>query len=542
MLKFITKETKSIVSAAFVVGVLSFASRIVGLIRDRILAGEFGAGDVLDIYYASFKIPDFLFQLLVIGAVSASFIPMFTRYYYGLKTENKEAAWRLTNNLITIIVTGMILLSFLILIFSNPISHFIAPGFSELKQDQVSLFIKIMLLSQIVLSISVIYGSVLQGVKRFFIYSLAPIFYNVGIIIGALVFVDYLGPQGLAWGVVFGSLLHLVVQYLGVKSLGYKYKWSFTIKDKDTMKVIKLMLPRVLGIGVSQIQILILTILASSLAVGSVVIFQFAYNIQFFPLGIIAIPFAIAAFPTFSQLIEEKDFEGFKSALSSTIRNTLFLIMPLMIIFLLLRAQIVRVVVGAGHFDWAATILTADTLAFFALGFIAQSVIFIISRAFFAFHDTVTPLVSGVISITIGTISAIILKQYFGVVGLGMGYTLSLIINICILWPVLRIKVGAFNESFITKSLLKMMLAGLIAVVVIQSMKSIVVDFFSLETFFGVLTQGLLSGCAGLMVYFCTAYLLKSPEIYDMIAGLKRRVLKSSRPAETLPTGDTTST
>lgn len=183
MFKFINKESKTIVGAATIVGILSFVSRIIGLVRDRILAGKFGAGDALDVYYAAFKIPDFLFSLIVVGALSASFIPLFTKQY---KKIDKISAWRFTNNVVSILGVVMIFFSSILFIFIDPISSIIAPGFSVTKQFMVQSMIKVMLIAQFILAISMVLGSVLQSLKRFFLYALAPILYNIGIILGAI--------------------------------------------------------------------------------------------------------------------------------------------------------------------------------------------------------------------------------------------------------------------------------------------------------------------------------------------------------------------
>lgn len=540
ILKMLHRESKTITGAAIIVGVLSFASRIVGLVRDRILAGEFGAGDVLDIYYAAFKIPDFLFSLLVIGALSASFIPLFTKHYKAIG--KNVSAWKLTNNVLNLIAVTFAIISILLFIFADPLSQLIAPGFHPTKQETVAAFTRVMLLAQFILSISVVYGSVLQGMRRFFLYSLAPIFYNIGIIFGAFFFVDRMGIIGLAWGVVLGAILHFLVQLYGVLQAGYTYEWRFLWRDKESVEIIKLMGPRVLSIGVSQINFIIMTIIASGLAVGSVTVFNFAYNIQFFPIGIIGIAYAIAAFPALCDHANKKHFNKFIETLSATTRQILFLIVPMMFIFMILRAQIVRVVVGAGAFDWAATILTADTLAFFSLSFFAQALVFLYARAYFALHDTITPFVAGVISGVVNIFASLALVHIFGVVGLGAAFSISSLVNLVLLWAPLRNRLGSIGELKILQSLYIISTASIAAAIMTQVLKPIMVHFISLETFFGVLFQGLVAGGAGLVVYGVVAYFLKSPEMFDFIAAVRRKFFKKQIPEEALSTESPTLT
>ncbi len=531
MLRFINKETKSIIGAATIVGVLSFVSRIIGLIRDRILAGEFGAGDALDAYNAAFKIPDFIFSLIVIGAISASFIPIFTTHY-GHKLRRNQA-WKFANNTLHVLLFFMIIVSLIAFIFAQPLAGLIAPGFYYLKQQEVVSLMRIMLLSQVILTVSIIFGSVLQSLKRFFYYSLAPVFYNLGIIIGAVWFVDIWGVKGLAWGVVLGATLHFLIQMYGSLKAGYKYTFSFSLRDKDTIKMLQLTGPRVLGIATSQILLIVFAAIASTLIAGSVTIFQFAYNIQYFPLGIFGIAFAIAAFPALSEHAAKKQMNDFREIFSSTVRQMLFFLTPLSVIFLILRAQIVRVVVGAGQFDWAATILTADTLAFFALTFVPQAIIFILARAFFALHDTLTPLTAAVVSAIIGILSAVLLTKEMGVIGLAMAFSIAAVVNCGLLWVMLRQRIGSLGESKILITLYKVTTAGIVAGLITQSIKPFAIQVITLDTFFGVLSQGLLAGGAGLIAYGLVSYILKTEELSLFVNGLQKRVFKKALPEET---------
>lgn len=529
MFKLLHAESKTIIGAAVLIAVFSFLSRMFGLVRDRILAGEFGAGPTLDVYYAAFKVPDLLFSLVVIGALSASFIPLFTKRFYS---GHRASAWNFVNNSLHVTLLTMVVLSAVIFVFAGPIASYVTPGFSQRQQIFVSQFMRVMLLAQLLLAGSMVFGSVLQSLKRFLLYALAPILYNIGMMIGALVFVDWMGPIGLAWGVVFGALLHVLVQYIGCVQTGYHYRPIFEPKDADLRTLLTTTGPRMLGIAMSQLLIIVLTILASSMQTGSVTIFQFAYNIQFFPVGIIGVSLAIAVFPAFAEYASKRDMTQFRASVSLTIRQALLLLIPMTCLFLILRAQIVRVVVGAGAFDWPATILTADTLAFFALTFIPQALIFILARAFFAFHDTVTPLTAGLVGSLIGVISALLFQLSFGVIGLAMGYSLSVIVNLILLWIPLRQRLGSLDEATIMQSFMKLTVAGLVCVVVTQAFKPFLSSVFVLDTFFGVFMQGAFAGISGLGAYLLVAWLLKSQELDAFFASIRRKILRTSHPNE----------
>lgn len=535
MLKFLQKESKTIIGAATIVGVLSFASRIVGFARDRVLAGAFGAGDTLDVYYAAFKIPDLLFNLIVVGALSASFIPLFLSHYQ--RPFGKARAWEFTNNALHIIGGTVLVLSLLLLVFAQPLAALVAPGFSEVKQMHVAQFMRVMFFSQVLLAISMIYGSALQSLKRFFLYSLAPIFYNVGIIIGVRWFVEVLGPIGLAWGVVFGALLHLLVQIVGVWESGYRYAWTWKPRSGDMKEMIRLMGPRTVGLAVSQLMVLLLSVMASTFMAGSLTVFQFAYNIEFFPVGIIGVSFAIAVFPTLSELAQKNETQGFIETIVNTTRQLLYLLVPMTLLFLIFRAQMVRVVVGAGAFDWNATIATADTLAFFALTLIPQSLVFVLARAFYALHDTVSPLIIALVSALVGLLVAFLLKDTFGVISLAIGYSVASCVNALLLWVSLRQKLGTLRESSLLNLLFKLCVAGMVSGLVMQLLKPVVLSVLSLESFFGVFLQAALAGGAGLLVYMCIAYVLRVEEQTRFLQTLRRSTLRQARPQEVVSDG-----
>jgi len=532
MFKFFHLESKTIIGAAAMVGIFSFASRLVGFVRDRILAGTFGAGDVLDAYYAAFKIPDFMFGLLVVGSLSASFIPLFNKYY--AHAFERKKAWEFSNNFLHLVAVFVGGVSLLLALFAPFFSSLIAPGFSPEKQELVMVFFRIMLLAQVLLACSMVFGSVLQSLKRFTLYALAPILYNVGIIIGAVWFVDWWGPVGLAWGVVCGALLHLIIQIIGVYGAGYRYQWMCRFRDRDTQEALRLTGPRMLGIAVQQIMFVFFMMIASGLAVGSVSVFQFAYNIEYFPVGIIGISYAIAAFPTFTELLEGKRIEAFVETFVSVVRQLLFLLVPMTILFLVLRAQLVRLVVGAGAFDWQATILTADTLAFFALTFIPQSLVYVLARAFFGLHDTITPMTAGFVSVLVGLVSAFWLTSIFGVVGLGMAFSIASVIQVALLWIPLRQRLGTLGESRMISALFKTTVAGLVCAVVAQLLKPVAVQLFSLETFMGVFFQGCFAGGLGLVSYLLVSFLLRSEELQALIVGVRRKFLKAYKPSESV--------
>jgi putative peptidoglycan lipid II flippase len=531
--RLFTSSTNSLSSAALIVASFSILSRVVGFIRDRILAGEFGASDTLDVYFVAFRIPDLFYSLIIVGALSASFIPLFTRYYSKKKLDK---AWYLTNNILTILTLAFGVLIAIAALFAPQLAAIIGQGFDAEKQAAVATMMRIMFLAQFLLAISMVFGSVLQGAKYFFVYSLAPIFYNVGIIFGVVMLVPVIGEIGLAWGVVLGAALHFILQSAAVYAMGYRYKLVFDLKHKDIIYTLKHMLPRVMGLAVSQLNFIVMTIIASSLAIGSVTMLQFAYNLNFFPVGVIAVSYAIAAFPTLCEQSGKKHEAAFRDTLSSTLRQMFLFIIPATILFIMLRAQIVRVVLGAGEFGWKETILTANTMAFFIGSLFAQSVVFILVRAYFAKDDTKTPFIMGSISAGVNIIAALLLVPLYGVIGLGIAYSIAAFCQMVLLILPLRSRIGSMNEGRIARSLTKLVFAGVVCGISVQFMKNIVVEFITLDTFLGVLAQGLIAGTVGFIIYLGTAYLFKSEELLEFLAGLKKKLFERSQAEETIVT------
>lgn len=521
------RPTQSVAAAAFIISLAGIASRLLGLLRDRILAGQFGAGDTLDAYYAAFRIPDLISSLVIAGALSAAFIPVFTE----LVSENKEEkAWELTSNLLglQILITGIV--SVILVIFAPWVMKMITPGYSGAKMDLTVTFSRIMFLSPFLLGISGLIGGALVSLKKFLIYSLAPIFYNFGIIIGAVFFVKPFGPAGLAWGVALGALMHLMVQYPAARFSGFRFEPVFfgAWKKKSVRKVVKLMLPRTLTVAVTQINATIVTIFASTLATGSLAIFTFANNIQSGPLGLFGISFAIAVFPTLSAH-GAREPEKFIRAFSRTFRQILFFIIPISVFLYVLRAQTVRVFLGTGKFNWDNTILTFTVLGLLTASLFAQSLLPLLTRAFYALQNTKTPLKITVISEAILLLSVILLIKPFGLYGLAVAFSFSSIVNMILLFVFLQKDLPNIDGKTIFDSVSKIIAASIIAGAVTQIAKNIVGSRGELDTFVAVLVQLVIAGGAGLAAFCLASYYLNLKEFFQFTQTISRKIFKEKR-------------
>ena len=520
---FFKKNFQSLTGAAIIIAVASLASRILGVFRDRILAGEFGAGETLDIYYSSFRLPDLIFNLLILGALSAGFVPVFISLI-----NKKTEAWKLANNVLNSLVIALVFISILGIILSAEITRLIAPGFSVEAQAQVTSLTRIMFLSPLFLGLSSVLGGILQSFKRFLVYSLAPIMYNLGIIAGALFFYPWLGIKGLAWGVVLGAFMHFAIQVLPVRALGFRFKFFFDLKERSLRKIFAMMVPRTLSLAIAQINLLVITIMASKLAAGSLTVFNLANNLQSFPIGIFAISFAVAAFP----LLAEQAGDDIKilNTFSAVARRILFFIIPATVLLITLRAQIVRVILGSGNFSWQDTTMTMEALAFFSISLFAQALIPLQARMFYAKQDTATPLWAGAASVIANIILAYFLAPKMGVAGLALAYSLANIVNFLVLWFAMLWQIKGFDQLKMLLSVAKFSLAAILAGLAIQLGKFFVWPFINMEKLWGVLTQGLFSGLLGLSVYLLLCYAFGSEELLEFIAAIKKKIHFRSAP------------
>lgn len=523
---FFNGRAKTITGAAIILAAASLISRLLGLVRDRVLAHYFGAGEIIDAYQAAFKIPDLLYNLSLLGALSIGFIPIFTKLYLKARGKQKEA-WNFLNNTFNLLSVVLMAAALILGLLMPALAGLVAPGFSGEKRNLTILLARIMLFSPLLLGLSAVAGGVFQSLKNFLIYSLSPLFYNLGIILGVLFLVPCFGPAGLAWGVVLGAFLHLIVQAPFLLKTGWRWRPLFDWRDQNLWKMIRLVIPRAFGLAALQINMLAITALASTLTAGSVAIFNYAYNLQSFPLGIIGVSFAVAAFPTFAALAARNKKEELARVLAQTTRQTLFFIIPLSVLFLMLRAQIVRVALGSGAFDWAATVQTADTLAFFALSLFAQSLSALLARAFYALEDTKTPLLIGLATVIINIAAGWWLtKDKFGVEGLALSFSLASVLNTALFWILLRRRLGSLKEETILPAFYKMSIAALIMGLGIQGLKNLIAPAVNMDTFLGVFSQGLLAGLGGLLIYVLIGLSLKSHEMIIFVETIKKKFVR----------------
>ena len=546
--RFFNSQTKTIGSAAGILAVSALISRILGLFRDRLLAGEFGAGQELDIYFAAFHLPDFVYTILIAGGITVVFLPLFSEYL----AKNKNEAWQFVYNTFNVFLVLLILVSLAFLIFTPVLLKIVAPGFDSQQMDLTILLTRLLFLGSIFLGLSGIFSGILQYFNRFLVYSLCPILYNLGIIFGIIFLVPYFGILGAALGVILGAFLHLVIQIPSVIKCGFRYQPIFNFGNAGIKKVFRLMAPRAFGMAAYQINFIVITAIASTLMVGSIAIFNFSNNLQHFVVGIIGVPFALAVFPTLSRAWANGRKQEFLENFSSTFREILFLIIPLSFLMFLLRAQIVRIILGTGQFGWLETRLTAASLGIFCLGVAALSLVPFLLRVFFSFQDTKTPVKITLVSMSLNiilcflfvwllefpnafrefTVNFLKLRgiENISVVGLPLALSISGIFQFSLLLSFLCRKIKGIALKEIWRSFQKITLAAFLMAIFTYLTLQIVADFVNMRTFLGIFTQAVLAGLVGISVYILAALLLKSPEINSVKLSILKQFTKNSKP------------
>ncbi|MFA6520514.1 MAG: murein biosynthesis integral membrane protein MurJ [Candidatus Paceibacterota bacterium] len=546
ILRIFTKETGSVNQAALLLGSLTLLSQILALFRDRSIAHFIGPSSSLDAYYAAFRVPDLIFICIASLASITVIIPFLVARMEGDKVT--EEAKKYLNDIFTVFFSLMVSVSLIAFLIMPHLVFFIAPGFVGESQMQVILLSRIMLLSPILMGLSNLFGTVTQLFRKFFIYSLSPIFYNLGIIAGVIVFYPIFGIYGLSIGVVFGALMHFGIQVFASSSCGFTPRFSFSINFKDIKNIALTSLPRTLGLAFNNIALISIIALASYLQKGSISVFNFAFNLQSVPLNIIGISYAVAAFPVLAKSFSSGKKDEFKQHLKSAARAIVFWSLPVIFLFIVVRAQIVRVILGSGSFSWDNTRLVAACLAIFSVSILAQGMITLLSRSYYAIGDTKRPLIVNFLSsLLIIVLSFVFIRlfenwlffRYFiesllkvtditgtEILMLPLAYSIGTIFNFILHWVFVK-KDFMPNESFITKTFFQSLGAsfflGLVSYLSLNALSPV----FGTTTFWGVLLQGFISGILGIMAAIVVLYLLKSEELSELIVTLKTKFWKA---------------
>lgn len=407
-------------------------SAFLGVIRTRLLISYFFADKgLVDVFWAAFRLPDMVFQILIVGALSSAFIPVFTKHH---EQEGEAVASRIASTMINYVVGLMGIMVVAIIIWAKPLSHLIAGGFDNEQIELMVLLTRVMAFAQILFGFSSFLTGIIQSHKRFLIPALSPILYNVGIILGTMLFSKPFGIVGPAMGVVLGALLHLLAQIPLSRALGFRYSFSFK-PHKAVSEMGGLMLPRVLTLSLAQIEATAIIAFSSWLSAGSVTIMSIAQQLAGVPVRLIGVPIGQASLPFFSKESAKNNLGSLANMVNDTILQMLYLALPASVLILILRIPLVRLAYGADSFPWAETVMTGKLVALLALSIAARSLAHVVIRVFYALHDTITPLIVGAFSTALN----VSLSYYLlfvvktGVIGMAAAITTASILETVVL-------------------------------------------------------------------------------------------------------------
>lgn len=517
------KLSSTIYGGAVIIGVASIVSRVVGLVRDNLLAKYFGASATLDIYNAAFKVPDFLFNIFVLGALSAAFVPIFIKRRIH---DGDASAFAMANTILNLLLGALLFFGAIAFIFAPHVSGWLMADRSPEQQIATTQMMRVMLVSILFFGLSNVASGILHSFRHYLSYALAPLLYNIGIIIGITVFYQHVGMIGLAYGVVLGALLHSLMQLPWVWRLGYRYRPFVNVRDPGVRQMIRQMPGRAIALGVVQLNAMIIAAFALRLEEGSLSVWTWADNLQHVPVNVFGVSLALSSFPVFSQAFAENDLPKFRALFSENFRRILFLIVPTAITILLLRAQFVRLILGSfggGQFDWNATVITAQVLGIFSISLFAQAMIPLLARSFFAHEDTTTTVMTSIGSMLLNIILAALLSRTLGLYGLAIAFTISSVANMLSLLMILRLKFGDLDDRKIMHSIFRIVLAALAMGLVIQGMKYSIAPLVNMRTFIGIFIQTAASISAGAVLYGLIALLAHFPEV-EIIRSYWRKI------------------
>lgn len=543
--RFFTREFQTVESAAILLGFFSVSSQIFALVRDRLLAHMLGAGTTLDIYYAAFRVPDLIYifiSSLVSAAVLIPYIQQKTRE--GGEKSSKEFLSGLTTLFsVTIIVADIV--AFVALPY---LSKFLVPGFSLSAQESFVSVSRVLLLSPLLLGFSNLIGSVSQANRLFLPFAIAPVLYNIGIIGGVLFLYPHFGVVGLAWGVIGGALLHVLVQIPGVL-VQHNFPVLGKIKNiVEYKQVVMISFFRVVSLSLQQFVLILLIGFATHIMEGGVTIFTFAYNLQSVFLSAIGISLSVAAYPTLTRHFASKDMESYREHFLSALKALFFFSLPGMVYMIVLRAHMVRAVLGSGMFNWTDTRLTAAALALFAVSITFQCAMLLFIRALYALGKTKLPLQGSFVTLLTTGLSLIGLDYYFthtpeafmvvktllrvsdigeaGVLVLPIAFSVGMIVGTIVLFMLLNreITLTRIERKSIRRSFFDHLGASLLSGFVAYQALIVAVGFFKVTTLATLVLQGAISVIVGLLVHVLMLVLLENEEFKNFTNAVKSKL------------------
>lgn len=521
----LVRKQSSILSAAFVIAFTYGISMVLGIVREALVVSRFYSccSRELDVYYAAFRLPDMVFQLVVTGALAAAFIPVFSEKL----SKDEHDAYFLASCLVNFLLGLFLLLALLIFIAARPISALIT-NFSSSQVDLMAQMTRLMLLAQVFFLVSSFSTAIIQTRQRFLLPSLAPVFYNLGIITSVFLLSAKVGIWSATIGVLIGAFLHFLIQIPLVYRLGFKYSFALDFNFPGVKRVLRLMFPRTLALAVGQVEATVSLFLATSLSPGSLTLYYLAQKLADLPVRLLGTSIGQAALPILSLQLAGGKVEDFKRTLNQTISQIFYLAIPTTVIFLVLRVQLVRFAYGLRNFPWTATIITGRVLAAIAISIFSQCAIQILVRGYYALHDTKTPFYISCFSvfINVGLSLLFIFRFNLEIFGLAMAFSIANFVNFLLLLLMINLKKERFFHREDLFRWLKMTVSSLVAGIISWiSMRLLDSFVFDSSKVFPLLGLTLISMGIGVSVYLWFSIYFKFKEL-DYLFGLLQKIIK----------------
>ena len=511
-----------LVTASLILTVAALASRLLGWVRLLVIGSQFGASRELDAYFAAFRIPDAIFQLVVAGALSAALIPVFSSY----RARGQDAeAWHLASSVINLVLIALAGLSLLMAIFAPLLVPIVAPGFDAPTTELTVRMTRVMLLSPVLIGMGAVVTGILNSYQQFTVPAIAPLLYNLAIIGAAIFLAPVMGVEGLAVGVAIGSLAHLAVQLPNLARVGQRYDLTIGLSHPGVRRVAWLMGPRTLGLAAGQINFLVSTVLASGLPEGSLTAYNYAFQLSQIPVGVIGVSIAVALFPTLSTDAALGRIGEIRRQVAGAVRVLIFVAAPLTAIMIVLREPLTSVFYQYGLFSQSAADRTASALMFFAIGLVAHIVVHVLTRAFYAMQDTRTPVAWAIIAVAINVPLMAILVGPMGVEGLALALSISSVLEVIGLLWFLRRRLESVEEAAILGTVGRAGVAALAAALLMLGGLTVVESSLGalLENALGRLLVLLVLSAAGLAIFVLVAAALRAPELTQLRGIIGRR-------------------
>ena len=519
--------TQTLARAGLIVSIAFLVSRLLGYVRGIAMATTFDAGQSLDSFFAAFRLPDLIFQLVAAGALSSALIPIVS----GLFATDEEArAWRIVSTVTSLMLVALLVLAVVAFVAAPLIVPAMTPGWAGIRLERTIELTRIMLLSPIFLALGSIATSALNAKGRFAAAAVAPSVYNLGLILGAIVLAPALGsvgpdgvvvpnPAGLAVGVVIGSIGHVAVQLPPLVRLGFRFEPRIDLEDTLARKALVLMAPRAIGLGATQITFVAMTVLASDLPDGSLSAFNLAMLLLQIPLGVIGVPLGIVLLPALSRELATGSVETFLGMIGRALRLLVFVMLPIAALGIVLSRQVVDLLFGYGAFSALAVERTATTLLVFLFGLAAHALIAVLARAFYAGQDTRTPVIAAISAVVVNVTVGILAVEPFGLQGLALAIAAGAWLEAAILLVVLRARYAGLDlralVATVGRSLAGALVAGGLAFGMIGSLGAL---FGTDPDKLAVLGQTVLAAGVGAVGYLAMSFVLRVPELPALIA------------------------